>query len=63
MICAVEWKRSFWVTLKYSIFLRNLCGKPVLTFFHKWDLRQVCGKQHLCFMPVFLDFSMALEAI
>ena len=34
-------------TLKHSIFLRKLCGKPILIFFHKWDFSQVCGKQRL----------------
>ena len=44
IICAVEWKRLFSVlknlqnhlfrgTLKFSIFLRNLCDQPILIFF------------------------------
>ena len=61
MICAVEWNhlfcdlQSFKISFIYSIFLRNLCGQPVLIFFfHKWDLSQVCGKQHPINPPEFL---------
>ena len=50
-------------TLKCSIFQRNLCGQPVLLFFHKWDSSRMYGKQRHFYPPVFLDFSIALEAI
>ena len=45
MICAVEWKRLFSalkifkIALQYSIFLRNLCGKPILIFFSQVGLK------------------------
>ena len=49
MIFAVEWKCSFCAlksfnnrlykgTLKYSIFIRNLCGQPILIFFSQVGL-------------------------
>ena len=50
-------------SLKYSIFLINLCDQPILIYFNIWDLSQMCEKQRPFYPPVFLDFSIAHDAI
>ena len=45
-------------TLKYS----GHFSEKINFFFHKWDLSQVCGKQHPFYPPVFKDFPIDLEA-
>ena len=49
-------------TLKYSIFLRNLCGHPILIFFSHVGLKVRRVENSDFYPPVFLDFSVALEA-
>ena len=41
----------------------STCLVLFFVFFHKWVLSRVCGKQCHVYPPVFLDFSIALEAI
>ena len=74
MILAVEWKRLFSALKIFKIALYGYASifhfserfswlTCVDIFFNKWDLSQVCGKQSLFYSPVFVHFSIALEAI
>ena len=74
MICAVERERSFCALKSFKVgfigersnvpFFGEICVVNLSCYFvHKWDYSRVCGKQRQFYPPVFLDFSIALEAI